>query len=138
MTTEMKMTTFAAFVLSIALSIWGRRLREQAFGVLSASEKGRVADKVPNYTSAEMLPFAALLLGLVGVVLFRLVWLKAAYSMILPLLVLLVTVFHVRTRRRFRSSGLPAAFLSAYEHSRIVTYSALVVPLALFAWLVYR
>ena len=93
---------------------------------------------MPNYTAAEMVPFAVLLLGLVGVLLFRLAWLRVALAIFLPLIVLLVSVFHLRARHRFRKLALPASFLSQYEHSRIVTYSALAVPLAMLAWVVYR
>jgi len=138
MNTEMKLTTFVAFVVSFALSIWGRRLRENAFGELSDNDRIRVSDKMPNYTSTEMVPFAGLLLGLVGILLFRLAWLRVAYSIFLPLLVLLVAGIHLRTRRRFRTFDLPAAFVSQYEQSRIVSYSALVVPFTVVGWIVYR
>lgn len=134
----MNMTTFVAFVLLLALSIWGRRLRESAFRRLSVEQKIQVADKLPNYTSTEMIPFAGLLLGLVGIVLFRPGWLRAGFAIVLPLFVVLVTVFHARTRHRFRGLGLPASFLSQYEHSRFVTYSAIGVPLAIVAWVLYR
>jgi hypothetical protein len=134
----MNMTTFVAFVLFFALSIWGRRLREKAFRQLSVEQKVQVTDKMPNYTSTEMIPFAGPLLGLLAIVLFRLEWLSVAFAIFLPLIVLLVSVLHVRTRHRFRKLGLPAAFLSDYETSRIVSYSALAIPLAILAWVIYR
>jgi hypothetical protein len=93
---------------------------------------------MPNYTSTEMIPFAGLLLGLVSILLFRLAWLRVAFAIFLALVVLLVSVLHLRARHQFRKLGLPAAFLSQYEHSRIISYSALGVPLAMFAWVVYR
>jgi hypothetical protein len=136
--TEMNVTTFVGFVLLFALSIWGRRLREKAFCELSIEQKVQVTDKMPNYTSTEMIPFAGLLLGLVSILLFRLAWLRVAFAIFLALVVLLVSVLHLRARHRFRKLGLPAAFLSQYEHSRIISYSALGVPLAMFAWVVYR
>jgi sterol desaturase/sphingolipid hydroxylase (fatty acid hydroxylase superfamily) len=135
---EMNMATFVGFVLLFALSIWGRRLREKAFRELSIEQKIQVTDKIPNYTSTEMIPFAGLLLGLVGILLFRLAWLSVAFAIFLPLIVFLVSVLHLRTRHRFRKLGFPAAFLSQYEHSRIISYSALGVPLAIFAWVIYR
>jgi hypothetical protein len=134
----MNVTIFVGFVLLFALSIWGRRLREKAFRELSIEQKVQVTDKRPNYTSTEMIPFAGLLLGLVGMLLFRLAWLRVAFAIFLPLIVLLVSVLHLRARHRFRKLGLPAAFLSQYQQSRIISYSALGVPLALFAWVVYR
>jgi hypothetical protein len=134
----MNVTIFVGFVLLFALSIWGRRLREKAFRELSIEQKVQVTDKMPNYTSTEMIPFAGLLLGLVGMLLFRLAWLRVAFAIFLPLIVLLVSVLHLRARHRFRKLGLPAAFLSQYQQSRIISYSALGVPLALFAWVVYR
>jgi hypothetical protein len=48
-----------------------------------------------------------------------------------------VGTLHFRTRHRFRGLGLPATFLSRYEHSRIVTYSALAVLVAMAGWVVY-
>ena len=138
MNTELKTTTFVAFALTFALSIWGRSLREKAFRELSGSDQARVADKIRNYTATETIPFAGLLLGLVAVLLFRLAWLRLAYAIVLALLVLLVSVIHVRTRRRFRGLALPASFLAQYERSRIVSYAAFGVPLATMAWLVYR
>jgi hypothetical protein len=129
---------FVGFVLLFGLSIWGRRLREEAFRGLSVEQRVQVIDKMPNYTAAEMTPFAGLLLGLVGILLFRLAWLRVAFAIFLPLIVLLVSVLHLRARHRFRGLGLPATFLSQYGNSRIVTYSALAVPLAMVAWIVYR
>lgn len=109
-------------------------LRCTAFGSPNPLEISRVTNRgVPLGT-----PFKVESPGLVGILLFRLAWLRVAYAIVLPLLVLLVTVVHARTRRRFRTFDLPWAFLSQYEYSRIVTYSALVVPLAMFAWIVYR
>lgn len=138
MTTEVNVTTFVAFVLGVALSIWGRSLREDAFRQLSSNQQLRVSDKMPNYTATETIPFGVLLLGLVAVMLFRLAWLKVAFAIFLPAFLFFVVAIHWRTRRRFRTSGLPAAFLSQYERSRVVTYSAVCVPLALIAWLIYR
>ena len=97
-----------------------------------------MTDKMPNYTSTEMIPFAGLLLGLVGILLFRLAWLRVAFAIFLPLIVLLVSVLHLRTSRRFRKLDLPPVFLSQYEQSRIISYGALGVPLALFTWVVYH
>jgi sterol desaturase/sphingolipid hydroxylase (fatty acid hydroxylase superfamily) len=138
MPSDVNVATFVGFVLVFALSIWGRRLREEAFRALSVEQRVQVADKMPNYTSTEMIPFAGLLLSLVGILLFRLEWLSAALPIVLLLLVLLVTVLHLRARQRFRQLGLPTTFLSQYENSRIVTYSAFAIPLAIFAWVVYR
>jgi hypothetical protein len=134
----MNVTIFVGFVLLFALAISGRSLRERAFRELSVEQKVQVADKMPNYTAAETIPFAGVLLALVGILLFRLAWLRVAFAVFLPLMVLLVSVLHLRTSRRFRMLDLPAAFLSQYEHSRIISYSALAVPLAMFAWVVYR
>jgi hypothetical protein len=131
-------SVFVGVVLLLGLSIWGRRLREKAFRVLSAEQRVQVVDKMPNYTAAEMIPFAGLLLGMVFILLFRLAWLRVALAMFLPLIVLLVCVLHLRARHRFRQLGLPATFLSLYGHSRIVSYSALAVPLGMVAWFVYR
>jgi len=132
------MTIFVGLILFFGLSIWGRRLRENAFRELPIEQKIMVADKMPNYTAAELIPFAGLLLGLAGVLLFRLAWFTTAFGIFLPLNVVLVSVLHLRARHRFRKLGLPTPFLSQYENSRIVTYSALAVLLALFAWFVYR
>jgi hypothetical protein len=131
------MTTFVGFVLFLALAIWGRKLREDAFRALSLEQRAQVADKIPNYTSTEMIPFAGPLIGLVFILLFKLAWLKVGSAIFLVAIVLLVTVFHLRARHRFRELGLPAVFLSQYENSRIVSYSALGVPLTLFAWVLY-
>jgi hypothetical protein len=95
-------------------------------------------DKVPNYSAAEMIPLGGLTVGLVGLVLFRPQWLRAGFAVYTVLTVTLVVVFHFRTRGRFRLLGLPVTFRSAYESSRRVTYSALAVLLALFAWVVNR
>ena len=54
----MKMVTFVGFFLCLALAIWGRRLRENAFRSLSNEQTAAVIDKLPNYTSTEMIPFA--------------------------------------------------------------------------------
>lgn len=133
----MNMTIFVGLILFFGLSIWGRSLREKAFRELSVEQKVQVSDKMPNYTAAELIPFAGLLLALAGVLLFRLVWFRAAFAIFLLLNVVLVSVLHLRARDRFRKLGLPAPFLSQYENSRIVTYSALGVLLALFALVVY-
>jgi len=131
------MTIFVGFIVFLGLTIWGRRLRERAFRELSVEQKAQVADKMPNYTAAEMIPFAGLLLALVSIMLFRLDWLGVAFAIFLPLIVLLVSVLHLRARHRFRKLGLPTPFLSKYENSRIVSYSALAVLLAMFTWVVY-
>jgi hypothetical protein len=70
--------------------------------------------------------------------LFRLAWITTAFAIFLPLNMVLVSALHLRARHRFRKLGLPAPFLSQYETSRIITYSALAVLLAMFAWVVYR
>ena len=135
---SMNETIFVGLIFFFGLSIAGRRLREKAFRELSVEQKVQVADKMPNYTAAEMIPFAGLLLALLGVLLFRLAWLRTAFGIFLPLNVLLVSILHLRARRRFRKLGLPARFLSQYETSRIATYSALAILLAMFAWVAYR
>jgi hypothetical protein len=132
----MNVGIFVGVCLTMALTIWGRTLRERAFHELSPGERSRVLDKLPNYSATEMIPFAGLTLGLVGLLLFRPVWLKAGFALYAVLTVTLVVVFHLRTRRRFRQLGLSEGFLSAYEYSRWVSYSALAVPLAFFAWFV--
>ena len=131
------MATVAGFFLFVALTIWGRRLREKAFRSLSNEQTAAVADKIHNYTSTEMIPFAGVLLGLLGILVFRPEWLRAGFVIVLGVIVLLVVVFHVRARRRFRELSLPAAFMSQYETSRIVTYSALGVLLAIGVWVLY-
>lgn len=60
----MNMATFVGFFLFFALAIWARRLREKAFRSLSNEQMAEVTDKMPNYTSTEMIPFAGVLLGL--------------------------------------------------------------------------
>jgi hypothetical protein len=133
----MKLPVFVGFVLFVALTIWGRRLREQAFRALPIEYKVQVSDKIPNYTSTEMIPFASLLLGFLGILLFRPGWLMAGFALFLAATVLLVAVLHVRAQHRFRALGLPATFQAQYEHSRIVTYTAAGVPLAITAWVLY-
>jgi hypothetical protein len=130
-------TIFVAFCFVFGLTIWGRRLREEAFRALPTEQKIKVTEKVANYSSTEMIPFAALLLVLLGVLLFRPEWLRAGAAVCLTLIVVLVGMFHVRAHRRFRELGLPAAFLSQYEKSRIVTYSALAVPIGTIVWILY-
>jgi hypothetical protein len=134
----MKMTTFVGLALFFSLGIWGRSLREKAFRALSVEQKVQVADKMANYTSGEMIPFVGLMLGLLAIMLFRPGWLRAAFAIFVALLLVLVSAFHLRARDRFRTLGLPAAFLSQYEHSRIVAYSSLGVLLAIWAWVLYR
>jgi len=133
----MNMATFVGLFLFLALAIWGRRLREKSFRLLSIEQMAAVTDKMRNYTSTEMIPFAGALLGLLGILVFRPEWLGVGYAMFLGVIVLLVVVFHWRARRRFRALGLPAAFLSQYEHSRIVSYSALGVLLGIGVWVLY-
>ena len=118
--------------------IWGRRLRESAFRGLSTEQRISVIDKMTNYTVTEMTPLAGLILALVGLLLFRPHWLRAGFAGVTVLIVLVITVFHLRTRHRFRHLGLPTAFLSAYEYSRLVTYSGLAVILGLLALVLYR
>ena len=134
----MKVTIFTGLALFFLLGIWGRRLREKAFRALSVEQKVQVADKRGNYTSGEMIPLVGLMLGLLAILLFRPGWLRGAFAIFLALLVLLVSAFHLRARHRFRTLGLPSAFLSQYEHSRIVTYSSLAVLLAIWAWILYH
>ena len=126
---------FVTVVLFFALAISGRRLRERAFRLLSVEQKAAVVDKMANYNSAELIPFAGLMLGFAATLLFRHEWLKAVLSAFLVGMVLLTAAFHVRARRRFSQLALPTSFLSEYETSRIVTYSALVFPLGLGVWL---
>jgi sterol desaturase/sphingolipid hydroxylase (fatty acid hydroxylase superfamily) len=66
---------FVAFVLSFALTIWGRKLREEAFRSLLAEQRTQVADKIPNYSATEMIPFAVVILTLVWLLLFWPEWL---------------------------------------------------------------
>ncbi len=134
----MKMTMFVGLTLFFSLGVWGRSLREKAFRALSVEQKVHVVDKMANYTSGEMIPFVGLMLGLLAILLFRPEWLKAAFLIFVLLVVVFVSAFHVRARHRFRSLGLPAAFLSQYEYSRIVAYSSLAVLLATWAWVLYR
>lgn len=128
---------FFAFVLFFGLTIWGRRLREEAFRALSAEQRANIADKLPNYSSTEMIPFAALLLSLLGVGLFRPEWLRRGVAVCIPLIVFLVSMFHVRARHRVRAVDLPEAFLVRYERSRIVTYSALALLIGAMVWMLY-
>ena len=130
----MNVLLFVTVVLFFALAITGRRLRERAFRLLSVEQKALVVDKVANYNSAELIPFAGLMLGFSATLLFRQEWLKVVLSAFLVGMVLLTAVFHVRARRRFSQLALPESFLSEYETSRIVTYSALAFPLGLGAW----
>ena len=129
--------TFLALVLFFALAIVGRRLRERAFRLLAAEQKAAVFDKMANYSSAEMIPFAGLVLGFLATTIFRPGLLKAVFGAFLVAIVLLTAAFHLRARRRFLQLGLPSSFVSAYEKSRVLTYSALAVPLALGVWVVY-
>jgi hypothetical protein len=117
-------TTVLGVLLSLALTIVGRRLREEAFRALPMEQKIEVVDKLHNYTSTELIPFTALFAGLVGVGALRPEWMTVAFAVFVLLIVPLVAVFHVRTRHRFRELGLSAAFLSQYEQSRWVSYSA--------------
>ena len=133
----MNLTTFVTFSLFFALAISGRRLRERAFRLLNAEQKAAVIDKLANYTSGEMIPFAGLLLGLLAAVIFRPDLLSAIFGAFSVAIVLLTAVFHLRARRRFSQLGLPASFLSEYETSRIVTYSALALQLGLGACALY-
>ena len=133
----MKITIFVGFWFVMGLTIWGRRLRERAFCALSSEQRASVLDKLPNYSSVEMIPFAGLILGLVGLLLFRPQSLRVGFVAFAVLIVLLVAVLHLRTRDRFRQLGLPAVFVSAYEYSRFVSYSGLAATLGLFAWIIY-
>jgi len=133
----MNMATFVGFFVFFALTIWGRRLRENAFRSLSNDQRAAVTDKMANYTSTEMIPFAGALLGFVGIIMFRPGWLRVGFAIFLVVFVLLVAVFHLRARHRFRGLALPAAFLSQYENSRIVTYSAAGVLLMIGIWVLY-
>ena len=132
----MNIGIFVGFCLTMALTIWGRTLRERAFRELSPGERSRVVDKLPNYSATEMIPFAVLTLGFVGMLLLRPQWLRAAFALYAVLMVALVVVFHLQTRHRFWQLGLPEAFLSKYEYSRWVSYSALAVLLAFVGWFV--
>ena len=134
----LNVTIFVGFCCVMVLTIWGRRLRESAFRALSAEQRISVIDKLPNYTATEAIPLAGLILALVGLVLFRPQWLRVGFAVFAVLFVLVVTVFHLRTRHRFRHLGLPTAFLSAYEYSRFFTYSGLAATLGWFGWVVYR
>ena len=131
----MNVLIFVAVVLFFALAISGRRLRERAFRLLSVEQKATVVDKLANYNSAELIPFAGLMVVLSATLLFRQEWLKAVFSAFLVGTVLLTAAFHVRARRRFSQLALPASFLSEYETSRLVTYSALAFPVGLGVWL---
>src|SRR4051794_9349676 len=86
----MKMTIFAGLALVFSLGIWDRSLREKAFRALSVEQKVQVAEKRDNYTSGEMIPFVGLMLGFLAILLFRPGWLRAAFAIFLPLLVLTV------------------------------------------------
>ena len=134
----MNMLIFVAFVLGVGFTTWGRRLRERAFLGLSLEQRVQVADKMVNYTATETIPFSVLILSLVAIQLFKPAWLKAAFAIFLPILVLLITVLHMRTRHRFRQLRFPATFVSQYENSRMVSYSGLVAPVSVFALILYR
>ena len=133
----MNTAIFVGFVLFFALAIWGRTLREEAFRSLTAEQRASVTDKVPNYTATEMIPFAGAILALVWLLLFWPEWLRAGASVCLSFILVLVGAFHVRARRRFRALGLPGAFLERYEKSRIVSYSALAVPMTVMLWILF-
>jgi hypothetical protein len=106
-------TIFVAFVLFFVLTIWGRRLREQAFRALPPEQSVNVVEKRPSYSSTEMIPFAALMLGLLSLTLFWPEWLRTGVALCLPLIVLLVGIFHVRARRRFRELSVPGGVFGA-------------------------
>lgn len=109
----MNITIFVAFVLFFVLTIWGRRLREQAFRALPPEQSVNVVEKRPSYSSTEMIPFAALMLGLLSLTLFWPEWLRTGVALCLPLIVLLVGIFHVRARRRFRELSVPGGVSGA-------------------------
>ena len=107
----MNRTIFVAFCFVFGLTIWGRRLREEAFRALPTEQKIKVTEKMANYSSdRDDSVRRTLLLILLGLLLFRPEWLRAGAAVCLPLIVVLVGIFHVRARRRFRELGLPAAF----------------------------
>ena len=100
----MNLTIFIGFVVFFALAISGRRLRERAFRELSVEQRVQVADKMPNYTAAEMIPAAGLLLGLVGVLLFRLAWLRSPWPFSCRLSCFLLACFICEHGTDFESS----------------------------------
>jgi hypothetical protein len=137
----MQLITLVGLVVFVGLSIVGRRLREQAFRALPVEHRVKVIDKVANYSPAETIPFAALVLAyaalvlaLAGLGLLRLESLKLTFTVFGVLFMSLVGILHFRTRHRFHKLGLPAAFLSRYEHSRVVSYSALAILVATAVW----
>lgn len=132
------MATFGSVTLFFALTIAGRRLRERAFRLLSAEQKASIIDKLANYTSAELIPFASLILGFLATLALRPEWFDTMLGMLLSGIVILTVIFHFRTRRRFLRLRLPASFLSEYERSRVVSYCALAFPLGLGAWVLLR
>jgi hypothetical protein len=134
----MTLTTFVQLFLVLALTIIGRHLRENAFRDLPAEHKVLVADKMANYTSVELVPFLGLTLALLALALFASEWLKRGTVVFVALVVVLVAVFHIRTRHRFRALGVPAAFFVRYETSRIVSYCALAALLSSLVWTVMR
>ena len=133
------MAILAGLALFFALTVWGRRLRENAFRQLPPEATAKVINKLPSYTATEQIPFAGLILGLVAVLLFRNEWITIAFPTFIVLIVILVAVLHVRTRNRFRAVGLPMTFQSQYEKSRIVTYSALgvLISISVWVWVLY-